>query len=130
MIKGKRAGHLAAHLRTDRHEIISGVTRKLGGDDEGPDPHELFESALAGCTIITVLMYAQRKSWPLEDVRVKVQIESEGEETKISREVELFGELNDAQRTRLLEIANKCPIHRILTRPIVITTTLAESPEE
>ena len=69
-------------------------------------------------------MYAQRKGWPLADVRVTLSIETGDEGTTIDRKVTLEGDLSDEQRERLLQIANACPVHKILTRPIAVRTGL------
>jgi putative redox protein len=97
---------------------------KLGGQDEAPDPHELLESALAACTILTAQLYANRKGLPLESTEATVRVVSEGAETRIAREVHFTGELDETQRARLLEIVNKCPIHRLLESRIVIETAV------
>ena len=71
-------------------------------------------------------MYADQKSWPLQSANVKVSIDKEGLESHIIREITLIGALSSEQRERLLAIANKCPIHKMLTRKIEISTKLAE----
>ncbi len=124
MISGRRSGNLGASLRTKTFEIVSGVPEKLGGENEGPDPHEILEAALAACTIITVQMYANRKQWPLTSTDVEVRIVSEKPEgSEISLAIDFKGNLTAEQRERLLEIAGKCPIHKMLTAPIKISTT-------
>ena len=75
MITGSRTENLAAQLVARHFSILSGVSEKLGGNDEGPDPHELLEAALAGCTIITIQMYANRKGMKLDSTDVKIKIE-------------------------------------------------------
>ncbi len=124
MITGHLINKLAAEMVVrDKFSVVSGVLEDSGGQDEGPDPHELLESALAGCTIITVQMYALRKGWPLESTNVKIKIESETKEaTTISREVSFVGSLSDEQKERLLEISNKCPIHNLLESKVTIQT--------
>lgn len=123
MVQGQRRENLAAAVRAGNYEIISGVTEKLGGNDEGPDPHQLLEAALAACTIITIQMYANRKQWKLQSADVKVSIVSEVKgHTRILREVSLVGELSDEERARLFDIANKCPIHHVLVGNVEIET--------
>jgi putative redox protein len=127
MVTGRRVGNLGAQLNARDHEIISGVSAKLGGTDEGQDPHELLESALASCTIITMQMYANRKQWDLRSSEVVVQITSEKPEgTEMTREIKLDGDLTSEQRQRILEIADKCPIHRLLVGTVKIETRLVE----
>lgn len=130
MVVGTRFADLAAAIRAGHFEIISGVLPNQGGKDEGPDPHQLVESALAACTIITVQMYANRKSWPLEAVNVTVKIEKEGSEGALfHRDISFRGDLSSEQRERLFEIANKCPIHKLLANKIEITSSLVVATE-
>lgn len=125
MVDGKRIGNLAAAIRAGHFEIISGVRPEKGGADEGPDPHELVEAALAACTIITIQMYANRKGWPLEDTKVSIKIESETPAGAVFvRDIAFTGPLTEDQRSRLFEIANKCPIHLLLERKIEIRSNL------
>jgi putative redox protein len=102
----------------------------LGGGDLAPTPVSLLLSGLGACTSITLKMYAQRKGWPLDDVHVTLSLETGEEGTKINRSIVLNGALSDDQRERLLQIANACPVHKILTRPIAIDTSLAATPPD
>lgn len=123
MIQGIDSGKLGAKVTTSSgKEILSGVAGSLGGDDQGPNPHELLEGALAACTIITVNMYAQRKGMPLVSTSVKVHTESEGAQSKLSRVIHFTGNLTPADKERLMEIANKCPIHKLLSSQVTIET--------
>jgi putative redox protein len=123
MVHGKRGSGLTADVNEGRHFIISGLLPNQGGGDEGPNPHELLESALAACTILTVQLYAERKQWKLENTAVKITISAEGLGGNVlRREVSFTGDLDAEQRARLLEIAGKCPIHLFLERGAKIET--------
>lgn len=116
------------------HVLLADEPRDVGGTDAGPDPYELLLAALGTCVGITVRMYAERKQWPLEGVHVvlswaRVHAEDCAEcDTEvrmvdgIEMEVSFSGELSEDQRRRLMEIANKCPVHRTLSSPIQIHT--------
>ena len=121
MVTGRRSGDLAAVIRSGNFEIISGVLPEEGGTDDGPNPHRLLEAALASCTIITVQMYANRKGWPLKSTNVLVNtVKEDATGTVLSREISFDGDLTDEQRDRLFEIANKCPLHKLLIGKISI----------
>lgn len=127
MVLAKNGGHLVVEMKVRSHQMVSGAAVAQGGQDEGPNAHEILEAALAACTNQTVQMYASRKGWPVKDIKVKVQIVSENrEETRISREVSFEGDLTEEQRQRLLEIANKCPIHRMFEHPIHVETKVGD----
>lgn len=123
MVQASRTSNLAAAIRTDNFEIISGVKPNLGGNDEGPNPHELLEGALAACTIITVQMYANHKKIKLESTNVIVKTISESKEHSVlERSISFVGELTIEEKAKLLEIADKCPIHKLLSSKIEIQT--------
>ena len=123
MIQGHRKENLVAEISAGKHRLISGVPEELGGHDEGLDAHELLEAALAACTIITLQMYANRKHWNLLSADVIVNIDSESSlESCISRKIRLQGDLTEEQRMSLIAIANKCPIHKVLSSNITIKT--------
>ncbi|QCX53287.1 OsmC family protein [Elizabethkingia sp. JS20170427COW] len=87
-----------------------------GGGNLGPKPTEILDAALASCTVITLRMYAERKDWDLGDLQVKVEREKEETETKFVIVISSSASLNEEQKTRLLLIAHKCPVHKLLSQ--------------
>jgi putative redox protein len=106
--------------------LISDEPVESGGKNLGFSPSELLASSLAACTSATLRMYADRKGWKLEEVRIEVQLSYIKEEsrTEIHRNIQLKGYLDEKQTERLLAIANACPVHKILSNTIVIESTL------
>jgi len=119
-------GHYLTHITSPTHFIDADEPIADGGNDEGFSPSELLCSSLAACTCITVRMYADRKEFPLDGVEVTVSMgaEQEAEHTQIELQISFTGQLTDEQRDRLLVIAGKCPIHKVLSNPITIKTNL------
>jgi putative redox protein len=106
------------------HAIPADEPKDAGGDDAGPTPHELLLSALGACTSMTIGVYAQRKGWTLRGVKVTVSGDHQRDAYAIKRDIVVDGDLDDEQRARLLEIANKCPVHRTLSGTIRIDSAL------
>jgi putative redox protein len=129
------SGTYTQQIFAGRHRLVADEPRPIG-DDAGPTPYDLLLAALGSCTSMTLRMYADRKGWPLNEVRVTLRhsrIHAEDcahcETTKgwidhIDRDVELTGDLDDEQRQRLRQIADRCPVHQTLTSEIDIATTL------
>jgi putative redox protein len=134
-VRGSAKG-LAQEIQVAPHVIISDEPISAGGTDTGPTPYDLLLGALGACTSMTVTMYARRKAWPLEDIIVHLRhskvhaADCESCETKdarldrIERDIHVTGNLSEEQLSKLLEIANKCPVHRTLTSGIHIETRM------
>lgn len=104
--------------------IIADEPVDKGGQDKGFSPKELLASALGACTCATLRMYANHKAWALESIDAAVELIDEPGQTKFIRKIQLTGDLNEEQCTRLLAVANACPVHKILTHNIAIETIL------
>ena len=109
--------------------VIADEPKAMGGGDLGFSPKELLLSSLAACTSATVKMYADRKEWELEEVSLQMEliVDEKTRQSVIDRKISFKGNLDEKQKSRLLSIANACPIHRILTNPIEINTELEGS---
>jgi putative redox protein len=136
IVHGSGAG-FAQQIAAGRHQLTADEPTSVGGTDAGPTPYDLLLAAIGSCTSMTLAMYARRKRWPLEAVTIQLRhskihaADCEACETKddaridqIERDIKLAGALTEEQRARLLEIANKCPVHRTLTSQIHIQTRL------
>ena len=108
------------------HTWLADEPTTLGGANEGPTPMNMLLGSLGACTAITLKMYATRKGWPLQDVQVQLSLQAGGAAggQDIQRHITLQGELDDEQRTRLLQIANACPVHKLLTGEVRIASEL------
>lgn len=125
-------GYLKQEIRAGKHTFYAAEPVEVGGGDEGPDPYSLLLASLGACTAMTLQLYAKRKELPLEKVEVSLHNESihavdcndcvtkEGKITRIERYIVLTGPLTDEQKLRLLDIAQRCPVHRTLTSEITI----------
>ena len=122
------------NISVGAHAFQADEPSENGGDDAGPESHELLLAALGACASITVQMYADRKQWPVEAVHVRlsyVKVPAEGQpdaKTEMVDGIEMgvscSGDLSQDQQRRLLEIAGKCPVHRMLTSQMQIQTRL------
>jgi putative redox protein len=112
------------------HTLHSDVSVELGGEGAGPEPHDLFDAALGACKALTLALYAKQRGLPLEGLDVKLSRDDSQERQGIYRldvELTLHGALDDAQRQQLLRIADKCPIHKLMTSSEVqVSTQLSE----
>jgi len=123
-------------MKAGNHSFLADEPLSSGGKDYGPTPYQFLSSGLASCTSMTLQMYAKRKKWPLEDVETHVYYSREhledcenceNDNSKIDtfrREIKLIGDLDEKQKQRLLEIADRCPVHKSLTSKTQINTKL------
>lgn len=116
--------HFRTDLITSGKTVIADEPEELGGTNSGPAPGEFLLISLASCTAITLRMYADRKQWDVSKIKVEVASERIDQTTFFTREISLEGNLQDDQRQRLLQIAQACPVHKVLTNPIEIATVL------
>jgi putative redox protein len=126
----------AQNISVGPHVFQSDEPTDVGGNDAGPEAHELLMAALGACANITVQMYAERKQWPLQGVQAavsyaRVRAENPADSDAkdgmlglIDVEIALAGDLSEEQQRRLLEIANKCPVHRLLVSGVQVNTRL------
>ena len=120
-----------AQLSDGRHAWSADISAALGGSDLAPDPHDLLDSALAACTLLTLELYIRRKQLAVTALRVQVSHEETpaagGQPNRyvMARRIEVDGTLTPEERERLLAIANKCPVHRSLSGEIEIRSTMA-----
>ena len=133
-----REGRFAQSIRVGRHTLLADEPTSVGGDDTGPGPYDLLTAALGACTSMTLRMYAERKGWPMERVTVRLHHEKvhsrdcadcEADPKKIDRierTIRIEGPLDTEQRQRLLEIADKCPVHQTLHRQNEIVSRLED----
>lgn len=114
-------------LQARNHEILADEPEEIGGKDQGLTPYELLLGGLGSCTSVTLKMYAQRKGWIVEDIDVKLELTVEqGKTPVITRRINVKGDLAPDQCDRLLQIANNCPVHKLLANPIDIKSALFE----
>ena len=136
VVRGAATG-FAHEILAGRHRLTADEPVSAGGADAGPTPYDLILAALGSCTSMTLGVYARRKGWPLESVSVRLAHSrihaedcancetKEGRLDRIDVVIEATGDLTEEQRRRLVEIAEKCPVHRTLTSEIDIRTRIA-----
>ena len=133
VVRGASSG-FAQEIVVGPHKLPADEPVEVGGTDTGPSPYDLLLAALGSCTSMTISLYARTKKWPLASVTINLRhskIHAQdcqecdtkvGKIDRIEREIHLVGQLDDAQKKKLLEIADKCPVHRTLKSEIDIRT--------
>jgi putative redox protein len=114
----------AQKIHTASHELLADEPVRRGGTGTGPAPFELLLSSLGACTAITFRMYAERKQWTLGAVSIRLRLLKDGDEQHIERTIHIAGELDGEQRAKLLEIADKTPVTKVIVAGIPIQTTV------
>jgi putative redox protein len=135
VVRGSVAG-FTQEITAGSHRFFSDEPKDQGGENAGPSPYELLAAALGACTSMTLEMYARRKQWPLASVMVRLRhakihaadcADCDTKEEmldRIHRDIELIGDLTGEQREKLLQIADRCPVHRTLTQGMQIVSRL------
>ncbi|HJS15490.1 MULTISPECIES: pirin family protein [Rheinheimera] len=125
-------GQLRQTIQIHSHQINADLTEAAGGTDTGPDPHDLFDAAVATCKAMTLQLFAKRKNIPLQEVKVEISRDDSAEGKGLYQlhvSLELIGDLTAEQREQLLAIADKCPIHKLMTQTEVqVHTSLKAEP--
>lgn len=123
-------------IQTEKHAMIADEPESIGGDDFGPSPYEYLNASLAACTVMTLKMYAERKQWDLKEVFVylsyskrhsdelEIDIDKPGYLDFIDKKLKFVGDLDDKQKSRLKEIASRCPVHRTIASEVIFNTEL------
>ena len=115
-------------IHIGRNSLATDLSVEQGGEGSGPTPHDLYDAALGACKALTVLWHAKRKNIPVEVIEVSVERDASQERTgiyRLSTELTLTGPLSAAQREELLQVARKCPVHKLMTEVTTeISTTL------
>lgn len=119
-----QSGLMKHRISIREHTLIADVDVATGGEDAGPSPHDLYDSALGACKALTLLWYAKRKQIPVEDVQVVVERDDSDVKNgtyRLKTLIAITGDVSEAQRAELLNVASKCPIHKLMTQ---ITTEI------
>ena len=119
-------GIFRQRIGVDGHELFADVDASIGGEDSAPDPHDLLDSSLAACTAITLTMFAKRRGIPLDGINIDIERDSSKEksgEYNLALNIHFIGSLSDEQKQQLLNIVEKCPIHKLLSHATINIST-------
>jgi putative redox protein len=131
MIRISTESGLRHSIEIDEHLLHADAPVEFGGQASGPEPHDLFDAALGACKALTLMLYAKQKGLPLDGLDVRVARDDSQERQgsyRLAVELELHGALDEAQRQQLLRIADKCPVHKLMTSvEVQVETRLGEA---
>lgn len=116
------AGKLQHVIDIGQHRLLTDEPVEFGGEDTAPAPHDLLAASLGACTALTVTLYARHKNFDLQDVQVRIEHAQQGDAYVFTRHIRYVGRLDAEQRARMTAVANKCPIHKLLSGQIQIVT--------
>lgn len=122
----KGEGKLQQVLEIGAHQLLADAPKTYGGEDTGPEPHDILAAALGACVALTVTMYAGRKNIDLRDVKVRIEHCHREGTYSFTNHLEFVGNLSAEERARLADIAGRCPVHRTLTGQISIDTKVVD----
>jgi putative redox protein len=126
VIDETKAGAFQVKVTAGSSTFLVDEPAAVGGLDSGPNPYDLLSAAVGSCSLMTMRLYADRKKWPLERIRVKVTHHRDGLAGRdlFLREIQLFGALDEAQRARIIAISKRCPVHLTIERGSDVETVL------
>jgi putative redox protein len=126
VIDETKAGTFQVKVTAGSSTFLVDEPAAVGGLDSGPNPYDLLSAAVGSCSLMTMRLYADRKKWPLERIRVKVTHHRDGlaGRDRFLREIQLFGPLDEAQRARIIAISKRCPVHLTIERGSDVETVL------
>ena len=117
-LQRKPGAPMAQLLQLGKHNLLADEPPEVGGSDEGPSPHEFYDVALGACKVLTVLWYARKKGFAVEDVKTNIVRDDSQERQgtyKLRAELQISGALSDAELAQLAAVAEKCPVHKLMT---------------
>lgn len=114
-------------IRAGNHEMVADEPIPLGGNDLGAAPYQYLKAALGACTAMTLRMYAKRKQWPLQDACITLtHTRDANKQSVFTRDIQLVGDLTAEQREKLLDVAERCPVHKTLSNGATILSKLVD----
>ncbi len=127
IVKLRDAHGYTCDINAGNHPMVADEPVPLGGEDLGPAPYQLLKAALGACTAMTLRMYAERKKWDLQDAIITLRHSRDSNKQSVfERDIKLVGHLSDEQRERLLDIADRCPVHKTIGNGASILSKLVD----